>query len=248
MNSPLQWKALCCTPLSRKLLGKSVPRRSGPIPSSSMAPLKIPSSPIPAPASTQSSQPQLEDVLTGWTITGSSINTVVGGGSIDQIGNYWQASNGRQSVDLDGSPGTTDESAMISQVINTVAGQQYALTFDISGNPDDPAANSNIKTVFVSATGTPGTIFTFDTTGIIHGNMNWTSEALSFTATGTSTTISFDSRTNGWYGPALDNVSVDTVGKGGATPVPTPSALSAGGLSLGTIGAISFLRKKRRTA
>ena len=69
----------------------------------------------------------------GWTIES---------GSIDHISkNYWQASNGLQSVDVTGSPGN----AMIYQDLTTIPQHTYQLSFDLSGNPEGAPAIKQIE-------------------------------------------------------------------------------------------------------
>ena len=163
--------------------------------------------------------------ITGWT---------VGSGSVDWINGYWQASDGTHSIDLNG-----NSVGDISQTINTVAGHTYRLTFDLSGNPDN---GSDTRTVAVSAGGAPVNFsYAFTTPPNSHSNMNWTPESLTFTATGASTLIDFQSTSTGncCFGGALDNVSVVSV-----VPEPATWTLLFGGL--GALGAA--LRTARRRA
>lgn len=67
-----------------------------------------------------------------------------------------------------------------------------------------------VKTLEVDAGGTPQ-IYTFDTTGHSLADMGWTQEIFQFTATGTSTTLTFTNLDLGFFGPALDNVVVTDV-------------------------------------
>ena len=135
--------------------------------------------------------------ITGWTVSG---------GSVDYIGTYWNASNGVRSIDLSGNnPGT------ISQTLTGLHNNgRYLLTFDLAGNTDGAPT---IKTVNVSA-GTGSQSFTFDTSGHNRSSLGWTTQTLSFFATGTTATLTFASPLNespGFYGPALDNVQVSAV-------------------------------------
>lgn len=138
-------------------------------------------------------------VITGWTVTGS----------VDWINNYWQASDGTHSVDLNGTG-----IGGISQTITTVANQTYLLTFSLSANPDHMDANPDTRGVNVSAGGAP-TLFnyTFSEGANSHSNMNWLTYSLFFTAAGTSTVIDFSSQVgqNCCWGAALDNVAVTAV-------------------------------------
>jgi len=139
--------------------------------------------------------------ITDWTINS---------GSVDYIGTYWLASNGLRSIDLNGLA-----SGSISQVLATVVGATYNVTFDLSGNPDslpasDPLYSPSLKDVQVSATGATPQDFTYDTSvkGNSLSNMKWEKESYSFVATGTSTTLTFASQIAGAFGPALDNVVI----------------------------------------
>jgi choice-of-anchor C domain-containing protein len=158
-----------------------------------------------------------------WTVTT---------GSIDLIGNYWQAPfNYGGSVDIDGnSPGG------ISQTVTTVPGQQYLLTFWLSGNPDGPPET---KSLFVTATADPPYSYTIGLNS--HGSMNYIEEFLNFTATTDSTLISFFSDdSDSPYGPVIGDVSL------AATPLPQTLSLIAGGIGL--VGFIARRKRKNRAA
>ena len=150
----------------------------------------------------------------GWTVTG---------GSVDWINGYWQAPDGTHSIDLNGvSVGGVEQS------IATTAGQQYLLSFQMSGNPD---IGSGTRTMQVGAGGASAPYsYTFTVGPNGHSNMNWVTDTLRFTATGPTTLISFASTSNGncCWGPALDNVSISAV------PEPTTWAMMF--LGMGLIG------------
>jgi len=126
----------------------------------------------------------------GWTVTA---------GSVDYIGSYWTASDGARSLDMTGF-----SAGAISQMFTTVPGHTYTVAFDLAGNP---AGAPGVKTLAVDAGSLP-TTYTFDTTGKTLTDMGWQPQTYSFTATGTSTTVTFTSMDSGFYGPALDNVTV----------------------------------------
>ena len=140
--------------------------------------------------------------IAGWTVTG---------GSIDYIGSYWQAADGQRSIDLDGYFAT---GTIASQSFATVVGQTYLVTFDLAGNTD---GGPTTKTIGVTIGSSGLLTYEFDTTGYSHSNMGWKTISFSYTATETSTTISFQSLNpaGNAYGPALDDVSV--------TPIPEPA-------------------------
>jgi choice-of-anchor C domain-containing protein len=154
--------------------------------------------------------------ITGWTVIGHSI---------DYIGTYWQSSDGSRNLDLDG-----NGLGGIQQDLTTVPGMMYAVEFDMAGNPD---GSPTVKTLQVSA-GSASQTFTFDTTGASHGNMGWATKSWTFVADAGITTLAFMSLDKGYYGPALDNVSVNLI--------PAPGAILLCGIGVGLVG---WLRRSR---
>ena len=61
--------------------------------------------------------------LTGWTVGGAGVDIV------DKT--LWPAADGSRSIDLN-----AFDAGSISQVIDTVPGQTYNVSFAMSGNPD----------------------------------------------------------------------------------------------------------------
>ncbi|MFA9217778.1 MAG: choice-of-anchor C family protein [Sphingomonadaceae bacterium] len=159
----------------------------------------------------------LQSGLTGWDIVGS----------VDLIGNYWNASEGKHSLDLNG-----NGLGSISQSFSTVAGTTYIVSFDIAGNPDAPGVKSLTAGVVDG-----GNSYTFDSTGKSHGDMGWVSKSFSFVAgSGASSTLFFTGyQGNGAYGVALDNVTVSSV------PEPETYGMLLAGLGL--VGAIARRKK-----
>jgi len=158
--------------------------------------------------------------LVGWTI---DLRTV------DLVSNaYWTAAGGNNSLDLNGL-----SKGVISQVLSTVVGQVYTLSFDLAGNP---VAGSSLKELSVNLG--PVGIYSFNTQGHSTTSMGWTRYTTQFAAVDTTTTLSFASMTRGAAGPALDNISVSAV------PEPETYALMLAGLGLmGTMARRRQLRK-----
>lgn len=161
-----------------------------------------------------------DSTITGWTVTS---------GTIDYIGTYWQAQGGSsRSIDLAGSSLGT-----IEQTFDTIAGQTYQVNFYTSRNPDggDP-----LRSGTVSINGTDHTFYYSASND--RSNMMWLLNSYTFTASGTSSTLSFaaDASAGCCYGPALDSVSV--------AAVPEPSTWAMMLMGFGAIGV--GLRRRRR--
>lgn len=145
--------------------------------------------------------------ITGWT---------VGSGTVDYIGTYFTASDGARSVDLSG-----NEPGSLTQILSTIIGQSYLVSFDLAGNGDGAPTT---KTATASATG--GATTTFSVAGSTRPDLDFTSFLYSFRATGTSTTLTFASTTATAFGPVLDNVAI------AAVPEPAAWAMLIGGVGL----------------
>ena len=162
--------------------------------------------------------------ITGWTVTT---------GSIDWIGSYWQPADGKMSLDMDGNnPG----GIQVQTDLSTTVGQQYLLTFDLSGNPDGPPTTKRLQVQAGPATQSYSyTLIPANT----ESNMLWKPQTLLFTATSASTMLTFTSLdSNSPWGPALDNVHMNAV--------PESSTVAIWSL-LGVLGTCVSLRRKRAT-
>lgn len=153
---------------------------------------------------------------------------VVGGDSIDYIGGYWNAQNGSRSIDLSGNaPGS------IAQTFDTVIGQVYNVTFFLGANGDGPPPS---KTVSVGATGNATGNYSVGSTPFPPNVTAWSPFNYVFTASGTSTTLTFTSTGTTAFGAALDNVNV--------TAVPEPAAWALMILGFGAMGGV--MRRRRQ--
>ncbi|MFE9008787.1 choice-of-anchor C family protein [Streptomyces sp. NPDC007875] len=122
-------------------------------------------------------------------------------GNVDHIGDgFWQAAEGGQSVDLNGTGAGT-----VAQTFTTVPGKRYTVTYSLAGNP---AGGPTVKTGSVLVDGQNFRNFTFDITGKSFGNMGYVTQEVTFVARGTSTTLAFASTNNSAYGPVIDDVMV----------------------------------------
>ncbi|MEO6599368.1 MAG: choice-of-anchor C family protein [Polyangiaceae bacterium] len=129
--------------------------------------------------------------LPGWTIDDGEIDM--------EEGSFWLDSDGTQSLDLNGiGPGT------ISQLLPTIAGQTYDVSFALAANTDCAPA---LKVIEVEAADQRAS-FQFDMTGHSKTNMGWQSVHFAFRAISSETRLSLRSLVAGSCGPALDDVRV----------------------------------------
>jgi len=168
-----------------------------------------------------------DPALTSFTVTS---------GSVDLIGSgFWQAAAGVQSLDLDGLNG-----GAISQAVPTTAGHTYQITFQLAGNPDGGSAVKNLLAGF----GGTSQAFTFDRTGKSRTNMGYVLKSFSGTATGASTSLTFDDRNGDGFGPVLDDIRIEDTTNTPALPeAPVSSLLALVGL--GALGAGVVLVRRR---
>lgn len=129
---------------------------------------------------------------------------LVTSGSVDLIGaGFWQATDGVQSLDLDGAGDGT-----IEQTFNTFPLNEYQISYELAGNP---AAGPTVKTGVAFINGSPVEHFAFDITGKTFANMGYVHHEFTFLATGTTTTLTFASTTTpGGFGPVLDDVDLES--------------------------------------
>jgi choice-of-anchor C domain-containing protein len=158
-------------------------------------------------------------------------------GDVDVVNTMWQELPGMQSVDLNG-----DTTGSIAQTFETIVGVPYRVSFDMGGNPfgDNQGADA-IKTMNVLVTGNATRLYSgsysYDTSGIplVFGTyIPWVAYTFTFTATGSSTTLEFDSTTIGpincCWGAAITNVDVISLPEPGCLTLIGPALL--GGLAL----------------
>jgi choice-of-anchor C domain-containing protein len=130
--------------------------------------------------------------LGGWTVTA---------GDVDLIGqDFWQAAEGVQSLDLNGThPGA------IATTLTTVPFLTYRIDFRLAGNPHGPP---QVKTGQVRVNNVVVDNFTADTTGHSSADMGYLQRTVLVTTTATSATIEFASTTDLPTGPVIDNIII----------------------------------------
>jgi choice-of-anchor C domain-containing protein len=145
-------------------------------------------------------------------------------GSVEVVGpNLWDAFEGLNTVDLDGTAW-----GGISQDITTAANASYRVSFYLAGNF---FGLPTVKQLRVSGAGSYED-YLFNTTGKSATNMGWVTHTFDFTASSTTTTLTFESMDTegGAWGPVIDNVSIADL-----TGVPEPSTGALAGLALAVL-------------
>jgi choice-of-anchor C domain-containing protein len=171
--------------------------------------------------------------IPGWLVIDGGSPTVPGG-SVDLITGYWQdPPGGGNSVDLDGL-----SFGGLSTSFATVIGQEYSVSFYLSGNPDGAPATKDLGVDVAALSLT----FSYPVTGT-QASMNWVQQTFNFIATSALTTLSFvsldsPSTSPGFYGPAIGDVAVV------ATPEPGALAL----LAVAALALLGFGARHRRAA
>ncbi|MFF5898549.1 DUF642 domain-containing protein [Streptomyces argenteolus] len=150
---------------------------------------EVPVVPAPAP---------FTDVLGGQAVGAWA----VGGDSVDVTSDrLWDAAEGSQSLDLNGST-----SGSVSQVIPTLPLTSYVVSFELAGNPAWAPA---LKTGELRVDGALVKTFGFDVTGRHFRDMGWTRQTAVFTnLLKSSVTLTFTSTSPGPGGPVVDDVKV----------------------------------------
>ena len=125
-----------------------------------------------------------------------------GGHSVDLTSDrLWDAAEGHQSLDLNGST-----SGSVSQEIPVLPLTSYVVSFELAGNPAWAPA---LKTGELRVDGAPVKAFAFDITGHDFRDMGYTRRTAVFTnLLKTSVTLTFASTSPGFGGPVIDDVRV----------------------------------------
>jgi len=136
--------------------------------------------------------------LAGWTVDSGTVNLV---------GSYFQAADGRQSVDLNGDPGP----GALHQDVATAAGVAYHVRFALAGHPavsSFAGCDHGVKQMSVEWNSTTIATLSFDTSAHSLGAMGWQYHDLDVVAQSASSRLRFVSRTPGYCGAAVDDVSL----------------------------------------
>ena len=169
----------------------------------------------------------------GWSVTS---------GNVDFVNSTWWTwlGSGNTAIDLSGS----QLGSIATTLTGLTIGQSYTLTFLYTYNPDDSAG---VRSANVSMTNAGGFSYTLvplvNTTsggaGPLSQNPGWSTFSQTFTATATTSTLSFSALTNQYQSIVLGSSVTYTQN---ASAVPEPATLAIVGAGLVLIG----LKRYRR--
>ncbi len=175
--------------------------------------------------------------ITGWNVVGDGVSIV--SGTFKQNGITFEAQDGKQWLDLTGD-GSNSKTDGVSQNVATAIGQSYQLSFYVGSTTDNSLFFAS--TVDLSIDGGTRVSYTNPTTPT--NMLNWELFSVQFTATTTSTNITFF---NG-DAPNNNNSSLDNVTLSGLVPEPASFILLAvgvAGLAIGTARGRGTIRRLR---
>jgi len=172
------------------------------------------------------------------TVSGAAIPCwAITSGDVDVVRTTWVPQDGMNSIDLNGTaPGT------LCQTFDTTVGLPYQVGFWMSRN----YLLASPAPLTASITGGPS-LTAIHTGPVSPSAPNWMFNTFTFTATAASSTLCFASGVpTGSFGPAIDNVTLNTPP---TVPVSIVSPQVAGGAGVAALAAAGlFLLGRRRRA
>ncbi|MEP3628863.1 MAG: Ig-like domain-containing protein [Hyphomicrobiales bacterium] len=142
-------------------------------------------------------------------IVGDGANAATGTGNVDIVDTgFINAADGNQAIDLDG-----DTAGAITTTLTTEIGATYEVSFQFAGNPggDNGVRSANV------IVGNQTQAISFDTSGFTFTNLVYQTQTIVFTATATTTELTFESLSadGSDEGILIDDVSVREVASTG---------------------------------
>lgn len=193
--------------------------------------------------------------LTGWTVTDVEVlliaDTYRENNPYDNSLPYFNAQEGKQSIDLTGQ-GNTGFTQGIMQTVATSINQAYVLSFYVGRVDDTDGAGwyPNAAIVHLSINGGPR--MSYVNSEKTKNAINWMPVTYSFIATSESTSFTFLNGTppalmGGSQYAGLDNVQLQAVTfqPQAAGAVPEPSSIAIFGIGAVVVGAGSYRRRRQ---
>ncbi|MEP6766564.1 MAG: DUF642 domain-containing protein [Gemmatimonadaceae bacterium] len=185
--------------------------------------------------------------LGGWTVVGNQASqvstTYTETNGVNNATLLFNAHSGLVSLDLTGN-GNTGITNGVQQSLATVLGQNYMLSFWV-GRATGNTFYGVASTVDLSING--GSRVSFTNSNSTNNQINWQLFSFGFTATTTSTQVTFFNGTastgNNYVG--LDDVSISGPA---STVAPEPSSVLLVAAGLAGLGVVARRRKGRKTA
>ncbi|GAB2596458.1 DUF642 domain-containing protein [Kribbella endophytica] len=129
----------------------------------------------------------------GWSVTSGSVDLVT----------YWQQTEGRQSLDLNGNGNGSIERSVPAQLLTT-----YKVTYAVAANTEGPPA---LKTGKVTVNGHQVDTIAVDTAGRSNQNMGWVYRTFYFTnLLSSSSVLAFAGTSGTIWGAVIDDVKVES--------------------------------------
>ena len=129
----------------------------------------------------------------GWSVTAGSVDIVT----------YWQQTEGRQSLDLNGNGNGSIARSVPAQLLTT-----YKVTYAVAANTEGPPA---VKTGKVTVNGQQVDTIAVDTVGRSNQNMGWAYRTFYFTnLLSSSSTLAFAGTSGTIWGAVIDDVKVES--------------------------------------
>lgn len=171
-----------------------------------------------------------DNSITGWTVGGRGIDW-------HNPSEFNVPVDGQYAVDLNLSGGGLSDTGTLSQSFATTVGEVYKLVFSLAG--PTPSSNSGFPEPRQVNVNIAGLQQIFSTPSSLNTALVWGTQELTFQAVSALTTLNFSSvNGSGFWGPVLDNVSVEKVAS-----VPEPASL-IGLLAVGAFTTIGVSKRK----
>jgi choice-of-anchor C domain-containing protein len=172
-----------------------------------------------------------DNSITGWTVGGRAVDW-------HNSAEFKFPADGQYVVDLNLSGQGISDTGTLSQSFATTIGNVYKLAFSLSGPKPAGYSFPDPRQVRVNIAGLEQI---FSTPSSLNSSLVWETKELTFKAVESVTTLKFSSVNGaGFWGPVLDNVSVEKV-----STVPEPTSL-IGLFAVGALTTFGLTKSQKR--